>query len=60
MVNAATVSGLLALMGIDGGQLLNSSWLGYSIFHRSTVFGLFAETGGGINYPGITLEFVFK
>ncbi len=53
------VGGLLEVFGFDAGQLLHSSWLGYSIFHRSTVFGLFAETGGGINYPGVTLEFVF-
>jgi len=34
--------------------------LGYTIFHRSSVFGLFAETGGGINFPGIAVEFVLK
>ena len=34
-------------------------WLGYNIFHRSTVFGLFADGPGGVNYPGIALEFVF-
>ncbi len=34
--------------------------VGYSIFHRSSVFGLFAETGGGINFPGIAVEFVLK
>jgi len=53
------VSGLLQPIGLrfpPGNQEL---WIGYSIFHRSTVFGLFADTGGGINYPGITLEYTF-
>lgn len=31
-------------------------YIGYSIFHRSTVFGLFADTGGGVNYMGIGIE----
>ena len=52
------VKQLLSITGVDGGHLLNSAWFGYSIFHRSTVFGLFADTGGGINFPGFTLEFV--
>lgn len=34
--------------------------LGYTIYHRSSVFGLFAETGGGINFPGIAVEFILK
>ena len=34
--------------------------LGYTIFHRSSVFGLFADKAGGINYPGIAIEFVLK
>lgn len=34
--------------------------LGYTIFHRSSVFGLFADTAGGINFPGIAIEFVLK
>ena len=35
-------------------------YLSYSIVHRSTAFGLFAETGGGINYMGIGLEFELR
>lgn len=34
--------------------------LGYTIFHRSSVFGLFADKAGGINFPGIAVEFVLK
>lgn len=33
--------------------------IGYSIFHRSTVFGLFGDKGGGVNYMGIGIEMVF-
>lgn len=34
--------------------------LGYTIFHRSSVFGLFADKAGGINFPGIAIEFILK
>ena len=34
--------------------------LGYTIFHRSSVFGLFADKPGGINFPGIAVEFILK
>ena len=34
--------------------------LGYTIFHRSSVFGLFADKAGGINFPGIAIEFVLR
>jgi len=34
--------------------------VGYTIFHRSSVFGLFADTPGGINFPGIAIEFSLK
>ncbi len=32
--------------------------IGYSVFHRSTVFGLFASKGGGVNYMGLSVELV--
>ncbi len=35
-------------------------YIGYSIFHRSTVFGLFASEGGGVNYMGVGVEVVLK
>ncbi len=52
------IGGLLSLVGVRSENILDNTWFGYSIFHRSTVFGLFAEEGGGINYPGVALEFV--
>ncbi|ASJ70818.1 hypothetical protein [Granulosicoccus antarcticus] len=33
-------------------------YLGYSVFHRSTVFGLFASKGGGVNFMGLSVELV--
>lgn len=32
--------------------------IGYSIFHRSTVFGLFGSKGGGVNFMGLGVELV--
>ena len=34
--------------------------LGYTIFHRSSVFGLLADKPGGINFPGVAVEFILK
>ncbi len=53
------VDGLLRAVGVDFPRQGKALWLGYNIFHRSTVFGLFADSGGGVNYPGIALEYVF-
>jgi len=39
---------------------IKEAYIGYHVFHRSTVFGLFAEKGGGVNYMGIGFEFVFE
>jgi|GEM_PF-1328872 len=39
---------------------IKDAYIGYSIFHRSTAFGLFADTGGGVNYMGIGVEFIFE
>lgn len=50
------VSGLLNAIGLPHSSTTKHLWLGYSIFHRSTVFGLFADSSGGINYPGISIE----
>lgn len=54
---------LTQLMGKPTGFLsgaVNDIYFGYSILHRSTAFGLFAETGGGVNYMGFGVEFVFR
>ena len=50
------------LLGRGEGRLsagIKDAYIGYSIFHRSTVFGLFAEKGGGVNFMGIGVEFIF-
>lgn len=45
-----------------GGQRFSAGikdiYIGYSVFHRSTVFGLFASKGGGVNYMGLGVELV--
>jgi hypothetical protein len=30
--------------------------VGFMVWHRSSVFGLFSETGGGINFMGFSAE----
>ncbi len=35
-------------------------YIGYSIFHRSTVFGLFGSKGGGVNFMGIGVELTLE
>ncbi len=39
---------------------IKTIYIGYSIFHRSTVFGLFGSKGGGVNYMGISMELVLE
>lgn len=54
---------LTYLLGRGGQQFshrIKEAYIGYSIFHRSTAFGLFAEGGGGVNYMGIGVEFIFE
>lgn len=38
------------------GTAIKEAYLGFTVFHRSSVFGLFAETKGGINYMGFGFE----
>ena len=52
------LTGLLRVAGFETGLDPEKWWFGYSIFHRSTVFGLFADAPGGVNYPGLTFEYV--
>jgi hypothetical protein len=35
---------------------IKESYLGFAVWHRSSVFGLFAETKGGINFMGFGFE----
>lgn len=38
---------------------IDDIFFGYSIWHRSTFFGLLGDSTGGINYLGISVEFLF-
>lgn len=49
------------LLGHSGRRFssgIKDIYIGYSVFHRSTVFGLFASKGGGVNYMGFGVELV--
>lgn len=35
---------------------IDQVYLGFFIFHRSSVFGVFADTKGGVNYMGLGIE----
>lgn len=35
---------------------IDEVYVGFFIFHRSSVFGVFAETKGGVNYMGLGIE----
>ena len=35
-------------------------YVGYTVWHRSTFFGLFGESTGGINYLGLSMEAVLR
>jgi len=54
------LNGFFSIFGHNPPNWSSNTWLGYNIFHRSTVFGLFADSAGGINYPGISIEYIFK
>lgn len=38
---------------------IDDVFVGYSIWHRSTLFGVFGESPGGINYLGLSMELSF-
>ena len=47
------------LLGVPDGKFspgVEDVYLGYSIWHRSSAFGLFADSTDGINYLGLSLE----
>lgn len=49
------------MLGHGGRRLspgIKDIYIGYSVFHRSTVFGLFASKGGGVNFMGFGVELV--
>ncbi len=41
------------------GNTIDEVYIGYTVLHRSSVFGFLGETGGGVNYQGMVVEFVF-
>lgn len=42
----------------DGGAIEEAS-VGFLVWHRSSVFGVFSETGGGVNFMGFSFEAQF-
>jgi hypothetical protein len=44
------------LQGLFQGGAIEDASLGFMVWHRSSVFGLFSETGGGINFMGFSFE----
>lgn len=47
------------LHGLFHGGALEEVSLGFLIWHRSSVFGLFSETGGGVNFMGFSVQAQF-
>jgi len=43
-----------AMFAADGG--IEDVTLGFIVWHRSSVFGLFADEGGGVNFMGFSVE----
>lgn len=41
-------------------QSMEEVYVGYTVWHRSTLFGLLGESTAGINYLGLSIETVFK
>lgn len=44
------------LQGLFQGGTIEEASVGFMVWHRSSVFGLFSETGGGINFMGFSFE----
>jgi hypothetical protein len=44
------------LHGLFSGGNLEEVSVGFLVWHRSSVFGIFSETGGGVNFMGFSLE----
>jgi hypothetical protein len=44
------------LEGLFQGGVIEDASLGFMVWHRSSVFGLFSQTGGGINFMGFSFE----
>lgn len=44
------------LQGLFQGGAIEDASLGFMVWHRSSVFGMFSEAGGGINFMGFSFE----
>lgn len=42
--------------GVDSRDGIEEIYLGFIVWHRSSVFGLFAEDGGGVNFMGVGVQ----
>ena len=47
------------LHGLFQGGAIEEASLGFLVWHRSSVFGLFSDTGGGVNFMGFSFEAQF-
>lgn len=47
------------LQGLFQGGTIEEASVGFLVWHRSSVFGLFSETGGGVNFMGFSFEAQF-
>ncbi|MDY6948111.1 MAG: hypothetical protein SXG53_20575, partial [Pseudomonadota bacterium] len=47
------------LHGLFRGGAIQEMSLGFLVWHRSSVFGIFSETGGGVNFMGFSFEAQF-
>jgi hypothetical protein len=47
------------LHGLFQGGAIEEASVGFLVWHRSSVFGLFSETGGGVNFMGFSFEAQF-
>lgn len=47
------------LHGLFQGGAIEEMSLGFLVWHRSSVFGLFSQTGGGVNFMGFSFEAQF-
>lgn len=44
------------LHGLFQGGAIEEASVGFLVWHRSSVFGIFSETGGGVNFMGFSFE----
>lgn len=47
------------LHGLFQGGAIEEASVGFLVWHRSSVFGVFSETGGGVNFMGFSFEAQF-